>query len=166
MVQPQRGVNFTFPYEDDQLDVLNTITIVVASISLFASILVLIFYGLFMYYERKKADRVSLRCVALGSISNVIDITLDLGSTIGETPQTGCRVIGLIVNFMDVLNAGFLAVIGINLFLVFVLKIDRTKRLERIYYPLIVFYGIMAMIGPIVKESQQFVPKNPTFNCW
>ena len=166
MIRLQTGADDTFPYVDSQFEALYKITIVATSISLLASILVVVFYALLMHYERKKADRVSLRCVALGTLFNIIDILLDIGSSAGRPPQALCRAIGIIVDFTDVLNAGFLSIIGINLFLVFVIKINRTKRLEWIYYPSIVLYSTMAVIGPIIQEARNTVPYNPAFGCW
>ncbi|KAI9489555.1 hypothetical protein BDB00DRAFT_842465 [Zychaea mexicana] len=166
MLPDEWSENLTFRYSTPQFSILNHITIAVSSVSLLLSLVVVIFYAVFWYYERKKADRVSLRCVALGSISNVIDTVLDIASSVRRTDQTYCRVLGLIVDFLDVINAGFLAVIGVNLFLIFVFKIKRSERLERFYYPAIFVYSITTMIVPVIEESQLVIPRDPDLSCW
>ncbi|KAI9266455.1 hypothetical protein BDA99DRAFT_535889 [Phascolomyces articulosus] len=157
----------TFAYTDSQFVILNKLTVGISSVSLFFSFLVIVFYVLFMYYERSRADRVSLRCVVLGSISNVLDTIMDISSSVGDTEQKTCRALGLIVDFMDVINACCLSIIGINLFLIFVIKVHRSERLERYYYPSIMLYSIITMIVPVIEEVRFTVPiQDESWDCW
>ena len=156
----------SFSYTDSQLDDIERAIVVMSALSLACSLAVAVFYAFFLYYERRKTDRVSLRCVALATVVNVADSALGIVSGVRSDTPVYCRGIGFVIDFTDVFNACLLSIIGINLVLIFVIQIKFHERLEWFYYPGAFVYSVAAMIFPIVQETEHISSEHQRFNCW
>lgn len=130
-------------------------TIVSSSISIFASTLIIISYIYLKAYHPNKANRVSLRCVFLSSIMNLVNSSFDIFTLQQYSGTSLCKVSATITMVTRVMGATFLALVGINLVLVFVFNVVYTaKQLERIYYPCAAAFGFITAVVPIYDQLQ------------
>lgn len=130
---------------------------IASSISIFACILIILSYIYLNVYHSHKANRVSLRCVFLASIMNLINSLCNVLTLLqsGNTPL--CKASATITMFSRVMGAAFLTIVGINLVLVFVLNVPYTaNQLEWIYYPGALLFGIITAIAPIFDLFQDY----------
>lgn len=141
-------------------------TIATSSISLFSSALIIIVYTYMIVHHREKANRVSLRCVFLCCLSNVINVIPYLVMALIRGDNPFCTPAGVIVQFTNILSATLLTLVGINLLLVFVINVPRKNLLERFYYPTALVYSIGSIILPaytVITDPSQFEEQ---LNCW
>lgn len=138
-----------------------------SAISMLCSLLIVVAYIHLRISQPDKADRVSLRCVFMASIMNLINSVFGIViiSIYGDTYL--CRASSIIVMFTRVMSAVFLALVGVNLVLVFVCNVSSSAhRLERIYYPSAIVYGLMAITVPIIESSDDALSSRTDLRCY
>lgn len=161
------GITYYFSYSPWQLRALDAITYTGSAISLATSMATAVFYTYLLVRHRQEADRVSLRCVAFASITNIIQSILDIAqATVASTKLNACRAFGIISEFVDVLYSASLAVIGVNLIVVFVLKLKHAGLFTRVYLPVIIIFSLLSTIAPIYDEVTSPVKLRPGTTCW
>lgn len=137
-------------YSSQQYDKLVKAAITSSSISILSSFLIVIAFIYLRIASPDKADRISLRCVFMASVMVVIYSAFELGIILSYGDTVFCRTSGIIYIFCQILSAAFLALVGINLVLVFVMNVHYTaKQLERFYYPCAILYGLLTISVPI-----------------
>lgn len=92
------------------------------------------------------ANRVSLRCVFLFSLEDVINDILYITMAFIRDDNRFCTPAGVIVQFSDVLSATLLTLVRLNLLLVFVNIVPRKDLLERFYYPIALIYILFVVL--------------------
>ncbi|KAI9312436.1 hypothetical protein BX666DRAFT_836048 [Dichotomocladium elegans] len=138
-----------------------------SSVTILFATLILLFYSFFFIHDRSNADRVSLRCVVLASFTNIISCIFSIAMCFIRGDQLSCIVFDIFFQFLDVVSAGLLSVIGVNLVLIFVIKVEHTKYFERYYYLFITLYSLLLIIVPVYE---MITSRNPIgrahHNCW
>lgn len=154
-----------FKYSYGQFRSLRLAALSTSIISLTSSSMIMIAYTYMFIYHRKEANRVSLRCVflccladALNAIWNIIIVGIKGGTKF-------CQAASILIEFSNVLNATLLTLVGINLFLIFVINVNRRDLLEKFYYPSIIIYAMVAESVSIYTETISKAP-NDQYSCW
>lgn len=164
--QQEEGIDI-FDYGQGQFQSLRAVDLAISSISLASSTLVIFAYLYMFIYHRKQANRVSLRCAFLCCIADVVNdiINILLTDVIGDSDF--CRASGVIIDFANIFNSALLTLVGLNLFLIFVVNVNRKDLLERFYYPGAIIYSI---VGIVVLIYFQTTYNTTTLyshtNCW
>lgn len=144
--------------------------VITSSISIFSCILIILSYIYLKTYHSNKANRVSLRCVFLASIMNLINSTFNIFTLLQCGNTTLCKASSVVTMFSRVMGAAFLTIVGINLVLVFVFNVAYTaNQLERIYYPGTLLFGLITAILPIVdlfKNHNEKTEYSHYYSCY
>lgn len=142
----------TYIYDPYQYYVLKHATIISASMSLASTLLVILCFSYLQINYPEKANRVSLRCVFIACVMKLIDSVFYI-AIVAQYGDTGfCRGSNIVIMFSGVMCATFLAIVGINLVLVFVFHVKvAPRKLEWIYYPCGVFYSIVTLVIPFIE---------------
>ncbi|GAN09070.1 hypothetical protein MAM1_0241c08592 [Mucor ambiguus] len=138
-----------------------------SAVSVLSSLIISICYLHLRSSQPDKANRVSLRCVFMASIMNLINSVFDIVivSLYGDTYV--CRASAIVAMFTRAMSAVFLALVGINLVLVFVCNLGTSaKKLEYIYYPSAFVYGLITIIVPIVELSNNRQSARTDLRCF
>lgn len=161
-----RMINELFQYSIRQFLALRATTVAFVSISLAASVIVVCIYTYMLVFHQQKANRVSLRCVFFACILDVIYAVF----TIVRTTQSGytpfCKSISVILKFLNLLRSTLLALVGVNLVLLFVYGVSKTDRLERYYYPAAIIYSLAGICIPIYEQVISTESDNRRQSCW
>lgn len=155
----------TFKYTYNQFSTLRITTLATSIISLTSSSMIMMAYTYMFIYHRKEANRVSLRCVflccladALNAIWNIVIVGVRGGTSF-------CQAASILIEFSNVLNASLLTLVGINLFLIFVINVNRRDLLEKFYYPSVMIYALVAESVSIYTETIS-QSQNEDYSCW
>lgn len=143
--------------------------VIASSISIFACVLIILSYIYLNAYHSSKANRVSLRCVFLASIMNLINSLCNVLILLQSSNTTLCKVSSTVTMFSRVMGAAFLTIVGVNLVLVFVFNVAYTaKQLEWMYYPGTLLFGIITAIVPIVDlfENHNEIEYAHYYTCY
>lgn len=153
-----------FPFTEKEFYSLQQANIAASSISLVASTCVVFTYIYMLIYHRKKANRVSLRCVFMCSISEAVS------SVIGIVVTTDivyyCHAAYIVLGFTSIFSSAALTIVGVNLILVFVINVKRRDILERFYYPIIVIFSLVGSLAPIYREITVSSTSKGEYTCW
>ncbi|KAI8972480.1 hypothetical protein BDB01DRAFT_809858 [Pilobolus umbonatus] len=155
----------TFRFTVDEWNgILHSATIAIA-ISLLSNILVMLLHLVMMRYKPNSVNRVSLRMIVLACLCNSIFCIFQ--SIIDDLPakNLACgRIIHLVVAF-DVMSCMSLAMIGLNLDLIFIAKVSQKHRWELMYYAIVILSGVIACVVPISLKKNR---ENPDLmgTCW
>jgi hypothetical protein len=142
-------------------------TVATSAISILCSLLIIVIYLYFRMNSTSKANRLSLRCVFSASLMNLINAMFDIVIVLLYGDTAICRASTVITMFTRVMSASFLALVGLNLVLVFVLDVPTsTKATEWYYYIGAIVYGVATISVPIYEEAQDTFSANLTYNCY
>ncbi|KAF1804003.1 hypothetical protein FB192DRAFT_1470540, partial [Mucor lusitanicus] len=138
-----------------------------SAISMLSSLIIIICYLHLRMSHPDKANRVSLRCVFIASIMNFINSIFDIVVVLIYGDTYICRASAIVAMFTRVMSAVFLALVGINLVLVFVCTVNTSaKRLEYVYYPSAFVYGIITIAIPIAVSSDDVLSDRTDLRCY
>ncbi|KAL9540746.1 hypothetical protein MBANPS3_009513 [Mucor bainieri] len=138
-----------------------------SAVSVLSSLIISICYLHLRVSQPEKANRVSLRCVFLASIMNLINSVFDIVIVLIYGDTYVCRASAIVAMFTRVMSVVFLALVGINLVLVFVCNVGTSaKRLEYIYYPSAFVYGLITITVPIVESSDDVLSARADLRCY
>ncbi|KAI8100079.1 uncharacterized protein BX664DRAFT_368908 [Halteromyces radiatus] len=135
----------------------------------FTMIAILLFLYLVLYH-RSKVNRMSLRCAMFCCLANFVEnvFFIIMINTRGDT--VFCSVAGFVIDYLAILSATLLTLIGINLVLIYVVKIRKQHVVEYYYYPCALFYSACGLIGPAIDRYHIPKPANTkplhTDTCW
>ncbi|KAI9314129.1 hypothetical protein BX666DRAFT_503334 [Dichotomocladium elegans] len=132
-----------------QFDKLKLATIVCSSISLVSSFIVTCVYCVMILYYHRRVDRVSLRCVLISSFSNCVSSIMDIYIIAQPDSSEFCLSSATIMMAFSVLTTTSLAIVGINLLVVFVFGVNKKDKLQYIYYSGLIIYALLSSIVPI-----------------
>ncbi|ORZ25362.1 hypothetical protein BCR42DRAFT_463975 [Absidia repens] len=133
----------------------------------FDFIAISVFIYLVIYY-RAQVNRPSIRLAVFCCLANFLESVLFVVMIKVEGPSLFCLGFSLTSQYLAVLGVTLLAIIGINLVLVYVVNVRRRHILEYYYYPLSILYSAFGIIGPIL---QHFINKKRNLfhaheTCW
>ncbi|KAI8381531.1 uncharacterized protein BYT42DRAFT_613303 [Radiomyces spectabilis] len=161
---PREGSKFLFNHQS--FIALMSASIVASVISLIGAGLAILGYGYLWFYHRQPANRVSLRCVFLASVMNVLKGMFDIANVLSVGDTVYCHAGAVIVLFLKITSAALLAVVGLNLVLIFVINVKRSDLLELFYYPGILLYSFVTIVVPIYLESRIGSSNGNEYVCW
>ncbi|CAO3577359.1 unnamed protein product [Absidia cylindrospora] len=153
-------------YTREQFLTLRRATIATSIIALVASLIVLSSFLYLWLMDRKRANRISLRCVVIACAANGVDSIMNLSMSFVEGPQSFCRAGGIISNISRLTSASFLAIVGINLVLIFVINVKRRDLLEYFYYPSVILYVLVCTVVSVYKAVTADNVPQPHDTCW
>ncbi|KAI8379445.1 uncharacterized protein BYT42DRAFT_327120 [Radiomyces spectabilis] len=156
---------FRFAYH--QFLSLKKVNIALSILSVVGSALIIVAFLYLFFRERKRTNRISLRCVFFCAIADTLNAMLDIVIINYRGNTEICRTSGVIIIFTKIISAALLAIVGINFVLIFVLNIKQRDRLEYYYYAGTLVYSTVTLIFPIIAAVRN---DNPTqldnFTCW
>lgn len=142
--------------DDGQFPEMVLATVITSVISIIATVAIISAYVYIRLNNPAKANRVSLRCVFLSSVMNLINSIFDICTILKDGDTAFCRATSIITLFTRIMGVIFLTLVGVNLILVFVFKVKTNVReLECIYYCVAVLYGLVSISVPISLQSQE-----------
>jgi hypothetical protein len=153
-------------YTREQFLTLRRATIATSTIALVASLIVLSSFLYLWLMDRKRANRISLRCVVIACTANGVDSIMNLSMSFVEGPQSFCRAGGIISNISRLTSASFLAIVGINLVLIFVINVKRRDLLEYFYYPSVFLYVLVCTVVSVYMAATADNVPQPHDTCW
>lgn len=145
---------------------LRQATIATSIIALAASVIVLSSFFYLWLVDRKRANRISLRCVVIACAANGVDSIMNLSMSFVEGPTSFCRAGGIISNISRLISASFLAIVGINLVLIFVINVKRRDLLEYFYYPSVLIYVLVCTVVSVYKAVTTDHSNKVHDTCW
>lgn len=153
-----------FPYTNEEFISLQQANIAASIISLVFSLFVVLFYIYMLVYHRKKANRVSLRCVFLSSLSEALSSIMSIVVTTDKVRF--CNAANIVIGFTSIFSSAALTIVGLNLILIFVINVKRRDVLEKFYYPTLVVYSIIGALAPIYRHIGGNLADNGNYSCW
>lgn len=154
-------------YSFSQYRALLHATVATSAISIICSLLIIIVYLYFRMNSTSKTNRLSLRCVFSASLMNLINAIFDISIVLMYGDTTICRASTVITMFTRIMSASFLALVGLNLVLVFVLDVPTSsKAIEWYYYVGAIVYGLATISVPIYEESQGVLSPDLSYSCY
>ncbi|KAI8078695.1 uncharacterized protein BX664DRAFT_369152 [Halteromyces radiatus] len=155
-----------FLYTSDQFNTLHTSTLVTSIIALVSSVAVLSSFLYLWIMDRKRANRISLRCVMIACTANGLDSIMNITMSFVQGPHKFCRAAGVISNISRLTSASFLAIVGLNLVLIFVINVKRRDLLEYFYYPCACLYILICAAVSIYKIATLPYLDSTNDTCW
>ncbi|KAI8876609.1 hypothetical protein K501DRAFT_279250 [Backusella circina FSU 941] len=153
-------------YSRSQYRILINTTIVASSISIFFSMLTLFAFFYLRSRNSDKASKLSLRCVFIATIMNIVTAIFDIITVLQRGDGAFCRSSTIIKLASKASSASLLAVIGVNLVLVFVINIKGIKNLEWIFYISVFVYVMVTISVPIHEISTSTLEPDGPYECW
>lgn len=135
-----------------------------AAASLLANSIVLFIHGFMLWYRPAVVARLSLRMIVLSCIFNVFYCAGQLATDEISSQAYSCRVLIYVLIVSDTMACMCLAMVGLNLVMIFVLRVSRSVKLEVLYYLIIAVSGVLVAVVPISVNRR--VPPNPNASCW
>ncbi|ORX57608.1 hypothetical protein DM01DRAFT_1230303 [Hesseltinella vesiculosa] len=158
--------NGIFLFERSQFETLRRATLGASMISLVSAFFVLLTFVYILVVDSKKANRISLRCVVTACTADGIQALMNIVMSLVPGPQSFCRAGGVIANCMRLISASFLAIVGFNLVLIFVLNVKRRDLLEYFYYPGTILYVTICISVSIYFVATSETVDNGFETCW
>ncbi|KAI8887108.1 hypothetical protein K501DRAFT_269079 [Backusella circina FSU 941] len=156
-----------FKYNYEQLVSLGDATFVLSVLSLISSALIILFYIYMLLRHKKRANRVSLRCVFLCSIADTLTAIMNIAIVFQKGDSRFCRAASVITVNTNIWSATLLTIVGLNLMLIFVLNVNRKDLLERFYYLAAVIYTTAGTIVPLYQEvTKKSTSELDQLRCW
>jgi hypothetical protein len=97
---------------------------------------------------------------------NIITAIFDIITVLQRGDGAFCRSSTVIKLAAKISSASLLAIIGVNLVLVFVINIKGTKRLECILYTSVFLYVMVTISVPIHEITTSTLEPNGPYQCW
>lgn len=138
-----------------------------AGISFAANSVVLILHAFMTWYRPAIVNRLSLRMIVLSCIFNIFYCACQLVTDNMPSTSFNCRVLAYILIASDTMACMCLAMVGLNLVMIFVLKVSRSLKLELLYYFFILLSGVLVIVVPYKWGTIKGPKSGDTdFSCW
>ncbi|CAO3636343.1 unnamed protein product [Cunninghamella blakesleeana] len=160
-----------FQFDYDQYEIFHKTELVCTLLSIIASIIVLIVYVYMLFYHSTNAHRVSLHCVILSIVVALINHVLDLVSLHVDVNTDYCHSFLIVDSILTLLSAALLSMVGIHLFLLFVMDAKWPCRPEYILIPVGCVYSFIGSLYCIFWTNNENRLIKPLFFkadnfCW
>lgn len=147
-----------------QVEALLTLAIATAAISLFCCLLVLGFHSFMLWYKPAAVDRVSLRLIILSAGCNVLFTILKLVFTKLDDTSLACNVLAYFLVTSDVMASTCLAMVSLNLVLIFIVRVVHPQALEKYYYVIIIVIALLVAMVPLGMTRGRH--ESHGYVCW
>ncbi|KAI7880402.1 hypothetical protein K492DRAFT_207590 [Lichtheimia hyalospora FSU 10163] len=136
-----------------------------AIVSIICNILVLITFFFIMWYRPPMVNRVSLRLIVFSCFCNIIYCIFGMPTPTTQDDNPACRVLIYILIATDTMSTMSLAMVGLNLVMIFIVRVTHPVKLEKYYYALIIMSAILATVMPLAVAT---APANNmgNYDCW
>ncbi|ORZ24756.1 hypothetical protein BCR42DRAFT_468949 [Absidia repens] len=139
-------------------------------ISLTINLIAILVFLYLALYHHARVNRPSLRCAAFCCLASFIENLLYIIMISIQGESKFCLAMAFLAQYFAILVVTLLALIGINLVLVYVVNFRRRHILEFIYYPFAIIYSGAGLVGPIVNyyngNRRKLLYHNPDDTCW
>jgi hypothetical protein len=138
-----------------------------AIISFISNSCVLILHAIMTWYRPIVVNRLSLRLIAVSVVFNMVYCACQLVSDDISNQSFSCRVIAYVIIASDTMTCMCLAMVGLNLVMIFVLKVSRSIKIEIFYYFIVLASGVIVCVVPVYVGTAKG-PKNKReeASCW
>lgn len=138
-----------------------------AAVSFISNGCVLILHAFMTWYRPVVVNRLSLRMIVVSVVFNMVYCACQLVTDDISNQSSACRAIAYVMIAADTMACMCLAMIGLNLVMIFVLKVSRSIKIEILYYLIVLASGVTVCLVPIYLGS----PKGPKdkqekASCW
>lgn len=138
-----------------------------AAVSFVANSCVLILHAFMTWYRPVVVNRLSLRMIVVSVIFNMVYCACQLVTDDISNQSNACRAIAYIMIASDTMACMCLAMVGLNLVMIFVLKVSRSIKIEILYYLIVAASGVIVCLVPLYVGT----PKGPRdkreeASCW
>lgn len=133
-------------------------------ISLISSVVVLSSYFFILWYRPPMVNRISLRLIVFSCFCTIVFLCLHYATEDISNHSEACRVIIYFLIITDIMACMCLAMVGLNLVMIFIVRVSNPARMEKYYY---IFICIMALLGALVPIGNQVNASLITnVSCW
>ncbi|KAI9254847.1 hypothetical protein BY458DRAFT_589285, partial [Sporodiniella umbellata] len=140
---------------------------IVSSISLVGSLSVLTTHIVLLFYRSNIVNRLSLRLIVLTSIFDCVYSACQVATDHISSQSISCRAIAYILISTDTMACMCLAVVGLNLVMIFAIRVSNTLKYELLYYLAVVASGILVTMMPrLVGDKTGPGPNAASASCW
>lgn len=140
---------------------------IVSSISLVSSIFVIIVHIILLFYRSNIVNRLSLRFIVLASVFDSVYSACQIATDHINSRSLSCRAIAYILISTDTMVCMCLAVVGLNLVVIFAIRVSNTLKLEIIYYLVVAISGVLVTVIPrLVGNKTGPSPDASSSTCW
>lgn len=138
-----------------------------AIISFISNSCVLILHAFMTWYRPIVVNRLSLRLIAVSVVFNMVYCACQLVTDDISNQSFSCRVIAYVIIASDTMTCMCLAMVGLNLVMIFVLKVSRSIKIEILYYFIVLASGVIVCVVPVYVGTAKG-PKNKReeASCW
>ncbi|CAO3630181.1 unnamed protein product [Cunninghamella blakesleeana] len=147
-----------------------SLVLIFTIISLICGLAVIITYGAIYHYDRKRANRVTLRMVFIASVSSVFFCIFNIYNWTIIYTSNACSGTKIVVLFFNAIGVCALACIGLNLLFLFVFRIRNYSILEKLYYIFLIVFPLVSISAPIyhtIVEKEGAITQFDTYHsCW
>ncbi|KAL9543230.1 hypothetical protein MBANPS3_008209 [Mucor bainieri] len=138
-----------------------------AAVSFVANSCVLILHAFMTWYRPVVVNRLSLRMIVVSVVFNMVYCACQLVTDDISNQSNACRAIAYVMIASDTMACMCLAMVGLNLVMIFVLKVSRSIKIEILYYLIVVASGVIVCLVPLYVGN----PKGPRnkreeASCW
>lgn len=138
-----------------------------AAISLTANSCVFVLHIFMCWYRPVVVNRLSLRMIVVAITLNMIFCACQIAAGNIINRSKACRIIAFVLIATDTMACMCIAMVGLNLVMIFVLKVSKSIKLEIVYYFIVAVSGIAVCLVPLYLGT----PKGPNTNqqdasCW
>ncbi|KAI7848658.1 hypothetical protein BDC45DRAFT_522786 [Circinella umbellata] len=135
-----------------------------ASVSLFASLCVVLSYFFILWYQSSMANRISLRLIVFACLVNSIYNVMQLTVTSILDTSSSCRPAIYVVIVTDIMCCMCLAMIGVNLVMILIVRINHPAKMEKYYYACIILVTLLGLLMPLASNNPGTAPSGRM--CW
>ena len=135
-----------------------------ASVSLFASVCVVLSYFFILWYQSSMANRISLRLIVFACLVNSIYNVMQLTVTSILDTSSSCRPAIYVVIATDIMCCMCLAMIGVNLVMILIVRINHPAKMEKYYYACIIIVSLLGLLIPLASNTVGGSPSGRM--CW
>lgn len=136
-----------------------------AIVSIVCNILVLITFFFIMWYRPPMVNRVSLRLIVFSCFCNIIYCVFGMPTPAIKDNNPTCRVLIYILIATDTMSTMSLAMVGLNLVMIFIVRVTHPVKLEKYYYALITISAVLATVMPLAVATAP-AKNSGQNNCW
>lgn len=138
-----------------------------AAVSFVSNSCVLILHAFMTWYRPVVVNRLSLRMIVVSVVFNMVYCACQLVTDDISNQSNACRAIAYIMIAADTMACMCLAMVGLNLVMIFVLKVSRSIKIEILYYLIVLASGVIVCVVPLYVGTPKG-PKNKReeASCW
>lgn len=157
----------TWNFSPAQWDGIIVAGLVASSLSFAANIGVICIHTLLTCIRPYIVNRLSLRMILISCICNLIFCVCQLVTDRIPSVSSSCRAFAYVLIASDTMACMCLAMVSLNLVMIFVLKVPKSLKTEIVYYLIVAASGILVTIIPVYVGNRKG-PRNKeeATSCW